>query len=101
MCKASTGLPSRSADQLQVDGLAVVVGEDRGQVGVRDRRAKQERGAERVVGCLVALLDRPEAHDDVGEGTLRPDVGGRVRLAAFEVRQDLVALVAVLGRSRA
>ena len=61
-----------------------------------DGRAEQHGCTERIVVRVVALLDRPEAHDDVGEGPLGVDERDRVRLATLEVGQDLRRLVATL-----
>ena len=85
------------AQELEVGGLAGVLADDAGEVGVGDRGPQHHVGRQRVVGGLAPLLDRGEADDDVGVGPLRPDVGRRLRLPAGHLGDHLVFGVAPLG----
>ena len=85
------------ADELQVHGLAGVVGENAAEAGLGDGGTQQHIGRERIVGRLLALLDGSEAHDDVGMRPLRADEGRRLGFPPHHLLRHLLLGVAPLA----
>src|SRR5579884_411587 len=82
------------ADQLQVDGLPVVVTEDLAQVRMRSSGPQEHRRRERAGAVFSPRLDRSEAHDYVGRLPLRADEGCGVLLSTCELPEYLALAVA-------